>query len=336
MHKKRSLVCFLGAGFSYAAGVPLARDLFESPYVLALSDQRERRFRQVIDAYQARKHQSPMLHAEEFLGEIYERHLRQKTPMWSWAVEYICAVIASAGTPPPSMNRNPRYSNRINRPSIRPAHQAFWQTILDRFDSVAVVTTNYDILIEQGLRHRPMKRPPSPGCFYGGLPRPQLLKGAAQPFSAWSPDREIEMTGAIPVYKLHGSLSWSLSGEKITAYQDLRSAFRNRGDAAIIPPIPDKEIPVWLRPIWEGAHTALSESDVWVICGYSVPAYDVSVRNLLEDSSATGARRIIVLSPEADQICGRLADVTSNAEFFPLPGLPCRPDQFGAVLDAPS
>src|SRR6202040_290832 len=109
----------------------------------------------------------------------------------------------------PSLNRNPRYSNRVNRPSQYAIHRQFWDTILGKTNDLTVVTTNYDILIERALRHRPMRR--SPGCFYGGLPRPQHLKGAAQPFSVRSPERLIEMTGTIPVYKLHGSLKGNRS-----------------------------------------------------------------------------------------------------------------------------
>jgi hypothetical protein len=137
------------------------------------------------------------------LGHLYNRVAGPNAPQWAWVVEYVSAVIASAGTPPSSLNRNPRYSNRVNRPSQYAIHRQFWDTILGKTNDLTVVTTNYDILIERALRHRPMRR--SPGCFYGGLPRPQHLKGAAQPFSIRSPERLIEMTGTIPVYKLHGS-----------------------------------------------------------------------------------------------------------------------------------
>ena len=41
---------------------------------------------------------------------------------------------------------------------------------------------------------------------------------------------------------LHGSLNWSRAGEGLELFQDLRPAFRGGGDAAIIPPVPEKEI----------------------------------------------------------------------------------------------
>ena len=317
-----SVACFLGAGFSYAARVPLAKDLFQSNYVLALSERSQTRFDAVLTAYREWHALHPSGHAEEFMGELYRRHVANAAPIWRWAVEYIGAVIASPGTPPSSLNRNPRYSNRLNRPSTVDAHRRFWATITRKFNEVAVLTTNYDILIEQGLRHKPFRRPPAPGCFYGGFERPQMLKGAAQPFSAWSPEELIELTGSVPVFKLHGSLNWSLESGRLVMYQDLRAAFRNGGNAAIVPPIPDKELPLWLKPVWTQAEIALRQSQVWIICGYSVLPYDVSVQALLKESSSDGGREVVVSSPDAKEICHRLSDLLPNSKLIAIEGLP--------------
>jgi hypothetical protein len=220
------------------------------------------------------------------MSDLYRRVAGPNAPLWAWVVEYVGAVIASAGTPPASLNRNPRYSNRINRPSHCAAQREFFGAILNAANDLAVIITNYDLLIERTLRHKPMRKLASPGRYYGGLPRPQTLKSAAQPFSRWSPEQLIEMTGTIPVYKLHGSLSWSLAGETIVAYQDMRPAFRNGGNAAIIPPIPEKEIPIWLATVWDEAAQALRRSSVWIVCGYSAPEYDVEVLKLLRKGGA--------------------------------------------------
>jgi hypothetical protein len=319
---KKSVLCILGAGFSISAGIPLAKDLFRSDYVLAMSEGSRRRFDAVLQRYQRWQQHNPNDHAEQFLGELYQEHLRSINPQWNWAVEYMSAVIASAGTPPQSRNRNPRYSNRISNPIASSVYRSFWKAVVTRSDDVSVLTTNYDILIERGLRHKPMKRPVSPGGFYGGLPRPQWLKGAAQPFSVFSPERLIEMTGGIPIYKLHGSLSWSLNGETLLTYQDLRSAFRNGGDAAIIPPIPEKALPRWLRAVWQEAELVLRRSDVWVICGYSAPPYDIAVRKMLKDGSAGRRLRILLLSPDSNLLRMSLNDLIPKADIIPLPGLP--------------
>ncbi len=276
-----SIACFLGAGFSFVAGVPLARDLFGQNWVITMSERSRKRFVAVREHYEAWRDSHRAEHPEEYMAMVYTRNAGPNPPRWEWIVEYVGAVIASAGTPPSSLNRNPRYSNRINRPLSCEIHTLFWDVLLGVSSDVSVVTTNYDIVVERVLRHRLMQRPPSPGCFYGGLPRPQILTGAPQPFSRWAPDRTIEMTGSIPVFKLHGSLNWTLRGRSVLAYQDMRAAFRHGGDAAIIPPIPEKPVPSWLQAVWTEAEESLRSSDVWVVCGYSMPEYDTQVMGII-------------------------------------------------------
>jgi hypothetical protein len=319
---KRSVSCVLGAGYSFVAGVPLAKDLLRPGYVLSMSESSRKRFAVVREHYDNWQQRHPEDYPEQYLGNLYSGLLGPNAPLWKWAVEYLSAVIASAGTPPSSLNRKPRYSNRVNRLSESSVHKRFWSAILSNTDDLAVLTTNYDILIERALRHRPMKRPPSPGCFYGGLPRPQQLKGAAQPFSKWSPEKLIEMTGNIPLYKLHGSLNWSLAGETLVTYQDMRPAYRSGGNAAIIPPVPEKTVPSWLQGVWHDAELALRTSDVWVICGYSAPAYDTEVSRLLKSGSAGRPLRILLLSPDSGGLRPRWNDLAPEANVVPLPGLP--------------
>jgi hypothetical protein len=319
---KSSVACLLGAGFSFVAGVPLARDLFRSNWLIAMSERSSCRFRMVRAHYEKWQEYNPGKYPEQYMGLAYTGRLGQNPPKWEWIIEYISSVIASAGTPPASLNRNPRYSNRLNRPILCASHQSFWRCIFGITKDVSVITTNYDILVERELRHRPMQRPPSPGCFYGGLPRPQILKGAAQPFSRWAPERTIEMTGAIPVFKLHGSLNWTVEGESLVAYQDMRAAFRHGGTAAIIPPVTEKLVPTWLQSIWHDAEVSLRKSDVWVVCGYSMPAYDVEVLKLLKAGGMYRPVTIILLSPEADALMKKCVDLLPTASIICLPGLP--------------
>jgi hypothetical protein len=201
-------------------------------------------------------------------------------------------------------------------------HREFFRALLTAADDLSIITTNYDLLIERSLRHRLMRRPPSPGCYYGGLPRPQELKGAAQPFSRWSYDRLIEMTGTIPVYKLHGSLNWSLSRGIIVAYQDMRPAFRHGGNAAIVPPTPEKQIPAWLVTVWNEAAQALRRSAVWVVCGYSAPDYDVEVLKLLTDGGAHRPLTVLLSSPDSGDRVAHWKKIVPEANVIPLPGLP--------------
>jgi hypothetical protein len=102
----------------------------------------------------------------------------------------------------------------------------------------------------------------------------------------------------------------------------MRAAYRSGGNAAIIPPIPEKSVPSWLQTVWHGAELALRQSDVWVICGYSAPAYDSEVLRLLKNGSASRSLRIFLLSPESDFLRARWNDLAPEADIVPLPGLP--------------
>jgi hypothetical protein len=219
---------------------------------------------------------------------------------------------------------NPRYGTRLTQPSGCAAHVAFWTTVSSMFDDVAVVTTNYDLLVERSLRHRPMKRGFGPGFYYGGLNRPQILKGTALPFTVTNPQRFVQLTGTVPVYKLHGSLNWARSSTGLELYQDMRPAFRRGGDAAIVPPIPEKEIPDWLNPVWEEAERTLSGTDCWIVCGYSLPNYDIAIGEMLKRASGSGigAERIFILDPSSEDLGGRYRQVAPGADVCCFAGLP--------------
>jgi hypothetical protein len=130
------------------------------------------------------------------------------------------------------------------------------------------------------------------------------------------------MTGTIPVFKLHGSLNWTLNSQSIVAFQDMRPAFRHGGTAAIIPPVPEKPLPPWLHEIWREAGLSLRRSDVWVVCGYSMPAYDTEVLQLLKTAGTGRPLTVFLLSPEADALQKRWTGLLPEASTVCLPGLP--------------
>ena len=275
-----SSVCILGAGFSHIAGLPLASDLLTSQ-VYAASDAALRRHSAVwIDykAWNSGQHQPTELYLTRLFSQ---RGTLNGATLWAWAVELLAAVLA---TPKRSdrVASSPRYQGRITSPVRDPVHDDFWRCILAGTEMKGVITTNYDMLAERGLRHRPMLRPQRPGVYYGGFPRPQLLKGQASPFTTAIDMRSIELTGSVPVFKLHGSLNWSLADSNVIMYQDMRPAFRRGGDAAIVPPAAEKSIPAWMKGVWDEAAHVLDEASLWIVVGYSLPPYDHDVRRLLD------------------------------------------------------
>lgn len=169
--------------------------------------------------------------------------------------------------------------HNINRTSGVPAHEGFWTTIFRKTEDVSVLTTNYDILPERGIRHTRRPRVPRPGFHYGW--GPEQLAGGGYP--SYSHIQKIFATGTVPIYKLHGSVSWSYRNGQLIRYHDCRPAIR--GDAAIVAPVTAKTLPTYLEPVWANARAALSSSNTWLVVGYSLPAYDELVRGLLRDSA---------------------------------------------------
>ena len=353
-----SICCILGAGYSHAAGVPLTRELFSTRNVAISSDAANLRFQTVWRDYEEWSSENPSRSPEEYLADLlkYRQSVNwvlnkgyvaghdplrtteetdaqcatllfpdlpvpaRAVPPFEWAVELVGAALA---TPLSSdrMTNNFRYGARITFPFHCASHSAFWREITGKASHVAAVTTNYDILIERGLRHKRMRRVFGPGFYYGGIPKPQLLRGMFEPWADHG--NQLELEGAVPVYKLHGSLNWSRFGDGLELFQDLRPAFRGGGDAAIIPPVPEKEIPVWLRPVWTCAEEELAKAVVWIVCGYSLPTYDTAIIDLLSRAAKAGnLRRILVLDPQAPDICRRYSAIVRNVEVAPLDGLP--------------
>jgi len=310
----------LGAGFSWVAGLPLANQLFDGE-VLITSRRSEENFEEVINSWNDWKKGNPFKGAEQFISEVYLSPMSQIIS-WTLLVEYLTARLAT----PLKHDRGAyelRYAGRITRPINNPIYDYFWDILLNKFNLEAVITFNYDLIVERGLRHRQMKRKNRPGVYYGGIPLPQILKGAALPFTIFKPGTYEELTGSIPLFKLHGSLNWGQENGNLVLYQDLRAAFRRKGKAQIIPPVEEKEIPKWLFRIWESAKEVLSQAQVWFICGYSLPEYDKAVRRLFLDAVSRGKpKEILISDPAAEVLAKRWKSISPNSEIKLLPGLP--------------
>jgi hypothetical protein len=304
----------VGAGFSYVAGLPLAADLL-SASALALSSGARRRFAAVWDDFDQRRALRPSMAPEEYLQELWAGEQAGKATLFRRAVELVGAVLA---TPRPGARNagNPRYVVRVDQPTDCRPHVDFLRCVHAADGAFSVVTTNYDILVERALRHRPMRRGFGPGCHYGGLGGQQFLTGC----SPWQRRQGyVALCGPIPVCKLHGSLNWASDGE---LYADMRPVFRHGGDAAIVPPVTDKVIPEWLRPVWTAAEASLTEARCWVVCGYSLPPYDRAMADLLQRAGSGAVERIVVLDPASDVLAPRFGALVPDAEVVALPGLP--------------
>jgi hypothetical protein len=142
------------------------------------------------------------------------------------------------------------------------------------------------------------------------------------PWRAENRKRAVRLEGSVPLLKIHGSLNWVVQDGRITLYQDTRAAFRRGGDAAIVPPVLEKQMPTWLQPVWMESEKRLSQAVCWVVCGYSLPSYDIAMHHMLSRAGASGKKRLFILDPAASHLRPRWEEVSAHAEIVCLPGLP--------------
>jgi hypothetical protein len=178
-------------------------------------------------------------------------------------------------------------------------------------------------LAERGLRTRPRPRVPRPGFHYGH--GPEYLLGGGYP--SFSHIRRIVASGSVPLLKLHGSVSWSLSGGQIARYHDCRPAIR--GDALIVAPVAGKRVPAYLVPTWELARDALHSAGAVITVGYSLPEYDHLVLELLRETNAHAEFHLFDPDPAARSRYERLL----HRHVEGHPGLPAALPGLAHILD---
>ena len=320
-----NVVLILGAGWSWCGGLPLARDLFEDG-VEGYTRDASTRLQSVALSYGAWRERNPEAHSERFLMDAQRGEVSLVTPPllrgqlaiealrrlpWGWAVEFVQARLSN---PVLGETRRvgPRYAPQLQMPTRSRSQIAFWREIQKEHTVAAVVTLNYDLLAERTLRPHRMARWPGGGFHYGGLA--SRVQTSPSPFGR---ERRSDPTpdGVIPVFKLHGSLNWVVQGTRVIIYQDVRGAFRDGGVAAIVPPLPEKQAPDWLTPIWRDAAVKLAEADEWVVVGYSLPEYDHAVRALLSTAAKAGTvRRIVLHDPAAAELASRWRQLSDHLE----------------------
>jgi len=198
--------------------------------------------------------------------------------------------------------------------------------------NISFVTTNYDLIIECTL-------------FESGL-------NALLPFQYKTTyDKHgrlfYDKTDGIPLFKLHGSLNWFENDKGEIAIDDrlievtmnpekknLLPAqyidnYKSPGDILLIPPTFLKpDLPPELMKNWSGAAQEIQRAEILVFVGYSFPSSDIEMKYFLARSLENNAvlRKIIIVNPDANQICNRLKKPKSGygshfKDFLePLPG----------------
>jgi hypothetical protein len=170
----------IGAGFSYVAGLPLTRDIFEdNGHQFTRSKRVQHLFQRVIEEWQAWKKNNEGANTEQWLAHLYS-NFQLGGVSWEQAVQLLLARLVKIETaqdkPIGKREHTKMYRHGITKPGACEVHKQFWHFLRQQFEIKSIVTTNYDILIEQEFREGPAKRRLAPLCYYGGLHRPQYVK----------------------------------------------------------------------------------------------------------------------------------------------------------------
>lgn len=323
--------------------MPLASQIFERSEDWRFLDRSDM---SVIDAYDQWCREHPKSSAEQFIAHAYDGQAKlmlepiwtRPTPLpsgqleleldledeqwieldvtWPQVAAYLQRRLAAPAARTHSHRHIPDRPALLRR-TLSPEQAAFWNALLERTTVRAIITTNYDLTIEQTVGIAPNLIPGSPGFHYAGIE--VRVHPVRSPFGR---DHGIDPspTGVIPLAKLHGSLNWSLAGGGMDVFADVRPAFRERGNAAIVPPLPEKHVPSWLRPMWARAVAELREADEWVVVGYSLPPYDHEIKAMFE-MSGHRVGRVRIYDPFAADIADRWRATAPNASIETFPGL---------------
>ncbi|MEQ1932533.1 MAG: hypothetical protein ABL962_01450 [Fimbriimonadaceae bacterium] len=303
------IAVFLGAGFSRCCGVPLTGDLFrEHPEVDAIT--RKKLVAEVTTRWDE-WHSLTGGSAEEYLSYLQaEADFSLQRATW-----YIALAIALRVGKLEFVGMNIKITrHNLDRTTASTIHETFWDVVCGVDPEPSVVTTNYDILSERGLRHEPRPRANRPGFNYGN--GPEYLRGGGYP--SYAHIQRITISGKSRLSKLHGSISWSQNNGEIWKYHDCRPAIR--GNPLIIAPVREKKVPTIMQSIWDQAEHDLKKAATWIIVGYSLPIYDYAVRDLLKKSSSASPN-IHLLDP-SDGIADTYHDLLPNCKITKHKGLP--------------
>jgi hypothetical protein len=325
--QKEKAAIILGAGFSYVAGLPLTKDLFsDSILPRAFSKLAEKRNRLVQDAWKQWTTITGLRNAEIWLRDIHTNSYKPPNINFEDVIAYLGGKLVIL---PKGKMRTLPYFNGITRSVSCEIHRHFWSTLRSILDLKYVVTMNYDILAEQGLRNSYVKYHgrSAPICHYGGFPIPQYVRMMTNMKGSISECKEVRLGDEVIIYKMHGSLNWCDEPHGFKIHDDVRGVFRvkkEKGQIAIVPPVPEKRRPDWLVKVWEYAERSLSSTATWVVCGYSMPEYDEALEHFFK-RSASGHNNLIIyiIDPYSKDLLDRWKSITpETTKIIPLSGLP--------------
>jgi len=276
------LAVLLGAGFSkWAAGLPLASELFDfqlNPFGIRES----KKLNQIHELKANWDIANPNAYAEEFISSILSSTNYSAKRLILWYIvrrlsePYIWEEWHSG--------RRRRHVFMIDeyrkneKPGVMKTNQFLTRLGLKLS---GIITPNYDLLIEYALGTK--------GFHYGDKGE-QLVGRGPYPVSQWL--KPVQLTGTIPLAKLHGSISWDVNGK----YTDGRRGLT--GDALIVAPTPEKICPHILLQEWNLSKEILLRAKRILVFGFSFNPYDKAILEHLKEFGGN-IKEVVVIDIES-------------------------------------
>jgi SIR2-like domain len=329
MAHDRNAALILGAGFSKAAELPLTWELFSSEVkVRAQCKKAEVNNAAVQKAFENAIKTDPNLPVEVWLAQLYaerENPLQSEIhgTRWMDAIRFILARLVNLPN-----GSNTHYYYGVGTYGCHPHHLSFWERLEKEFNLKYIVTMNYDILVEQSLHTDKSVHRTMPRWRYGGFQHVQVVRKITD-IRGKGKFELMPLGDEFVIYKLHGSVNWAWEphSPSLKIHHDVRPVYRVQEDLipAIVPPIPEKDMPPEFGQIWNEAKKVLAQTPNWVICGYSLPDYDEALKNWfgeILEMRKTENTKLIILDPYSNNIAAKWEALSKNCEIIPLKGLP--------------
>jgi hypothetical protein len=263
----REIAFLAGAGFSkWSCDLPLVSGLFDFDMQVD-SAAEEKRLVRVRTLYDNWRRDHPNQNNEVFITATQTKPGQFNLVNWYITRRLTEPFITNSG------RRHTWYVNSSRartHPGIKRASDLLSE--IQRFGRLGLLTTNYDMVFEYALG--------SKGFNYGVYGE-QI---------GWQPHpyiKPLHVTGAVPLAKLHGSLSWGIEGKR----PDPR--FGLDGKCIIVPPMARKRPSKIFPDQWRVAKAILNQSRVLVVMGFAFNEYDREARSFLSKQSKR-IRRVIV------------------------------------------
>ena len=260
MRGERLKALVLGAGFSkWAAGLPVAAQLFYMN-INTRSEREHRRLAVIDQDFKSWRKANPVATAEAFVQWSLARSPRHaRRIIW-----YVARRLSDEFLTPISGGTTALMIDEKRTSAHEGVLRAreFLSAIGTKRCS-GIVTPNYDLLVEYALVAAGSTRRSA-----------RILHGRGiNPLFPWQNSGAV-LSGALPVAKIHGSLSWT--AERSGPVENLGL----NGDALIVAPTPEKDPPEPLRPVWTLAEGILSPARELVFFGFAFTPNDEAVLKL--------------------------------------------------------